>query len=271
MPPLNLIYDSCLSERRRRIKINDIYSSWSEILFGVPQGSILCPFLFNIFICDFFMFLPKDGIANYADDDTPYSTGSRIHNIISDLEQASDILSKWFHDGFLKANPDKYYVLLSETCDTQLIVENIPIASSCSEKLLGIKIDQKLPFEPHAESLLKKACQKLNALSLMTSSLKFKQRKLLLYAFMTAQFPYASVIWMFHSRKLNNWINHIHERALRLVHKDYTCSFDELLLKSNSFRIHHRNLEKLAIEIFEVKMGLAPEIAKKVFSVIHMT
>ena len=88
---------------------------------------------------------------------------------------------------------------------------------------------------------------------------------------MTAQFPYASVIWMFHFRKLNNWINHIHERALRLVYKDCTSSFDELLLKSNSFRIHHRNLEKLAIEIFEVKMGLAPEIAQKAFSVIHMT
>ena len=271
MPPLKLIYDSCLSERRRRIKTNDIYSSWSEKLFGVPQGSILCPFLLNIFICDFFMFLPKDGIANYTDDDTPYSTGSRIHNIISDLEQASDILSKWFLDNYLKANPDKYYVLLSETCDTQLIVENISIASSCSENLLGIKIDQKLPFEPHVESLCKKACQKLNLLSWMTSSLKFKQRKLLLNAFMAAQFPYASAIWMFHSRKLNNWINHIHERALRLVYKDCTSSFDELLLKSNSFRIHHRDLEKLAIEIFEVKMGLAPEIAQKVFSVIHMT
>ena len=50
------------------------------------------------------MFLPKDGIANYADDDTPYSTGSKIHNIISDLEQASDILSKWLLDNYLKAN-----------------------------------------------------------------------------------------------------------------------------------------------------------------------
>ena len=73
------------------------------------------------------MFLPKDSIANYADDNTPYSTGTEIHNIISDLEQTSEILSKWFMDNYLKANPDKFHVLLSETSETQLMVQNIPI------------------------------------------------------------------------------------------------------------------------------------------------
>ena len=102
----------------------------------------------------------------------------------------------------------------------------------------------------------------------MASSLKFKQRKLLLNAFITAQFSYAPVIWMFHSRKLNNRINRKHERAMRLVYKDYTSSFDELLLKDN-LKIHHRNLQKLAIEMFKVKLGLAPEIMKIFFPIIE--
>ena len=79
----------------------------------------------------------------------------------------------------------------------------------------------------------------------MASSLKFiKQRKLLLNTFITAQFSYAPVIWMFFSRKLNNRINHIHNG---IVYKDYISSFKELLLKDNSFKIYHRNLQNLAI------------------------
>ena len=177
-------------------------------------------------------------------------------------------MSNWFQDNYLKANPGKYHVL-SETSETQFIVKNVPISSSCCEKLSGIKVDYKLSFEPRVESLCKKASQKLNALTRMASSLKFKQRKLLLNAFITSQFSYAPVVWMFHSRKLNNRINRIHERAIRLVYKDYTSSFDELLFKDNSFRIHHRNLQKLAIEIFKVKLGIAPDIMKNVFPIIE--
>ena len=105
----------------------------------------------------------------------------------------------------------------------------------------------------------------------MTSSLQFKQRKLLLNAFITSQFSYASVVWVFHHRKLNNWINHIHERTIRLVYKDYTSSFDELLFKDDCFRIHHRNLQKLAMEIFKVKLGIVFPIIENPYDLRNQT
>ena len=62
---------------------NRIAFPYIEIHFGVPQSSILGPLLFNIFICDLFIFLPRYGIGNYTDDNTPYSTRNGIYNIIS--------------------------------------------------------------------------------------------------------------------------------------------------------------------------------------------
>ena len=90
---LKLIH-SYLSNRKQRVKINDTYSFWSEILFGVPQGSILGPLLFNIFICDMFSFLEGFDIANYADDSTPHCAGKSAESVVNNLEQSSAILFK---------------------------------------------------------------------------------------------------------------------------------------------------------------------------------
>ena len=74
---------------------------------------------------------------------------------------------------------------------------------------------------------------------------------------------------MFHNRKLNNHINRIHERALRIAYQDHSSTFNELLAKDSSFKIHDRNLQKLLIEIFKVKMKLTPEIMNVVFDFIE--
>ena len=73
---------------------------------------------------------------------------------------------------------------------------------------------------------------------------------------------------MFHSRKLNERINHIHERVWRIVYKDFESSRKELLIENNSLNIHHRNLEKLMTEIFKVKNGISPELTNDVFEFI---
>ena len=65
---------------------------------------------------------------------------------------------------------------------------------------------------------------------------------------------------MFHSRTLNNKINGLHEKALRIVYGDYKSKFDELLEKDGSFSIHHRNIQMLTIEIFKFLNGLSPQI-----------
>ena len=75
-----------------------------------------------------------------------------------------------------------------------------------------------------------------------------------------AQFSCCPLIWMFHSRKLNNKINKLHERCLRIVYSDNTSSFEELLETDNSVSVHHRNIQVLATELYKIVNGLSPEV-----------
>ena len=69
---LNLAYDY-LSNRKQTVKINETFSCWKDIGYGVPQGSILNPLLFNIHLCDLFYFLKDLDLESYADDTTIYT------------------------------------------------------------------------------------------------------------------------------------------------------------------------------------------------------
>ena len=93
------------------------------------------------------------------------------------------------------------------------------------------------------------------------------KRKSLMKQLIISQFNYCPLIWMFHGRQLNNRINEIHERALRLVYNDNNLTFNDLLELDNSVTIHQRNLQIRATEIFKVKNSLAPEIMTKVFEI----
>ena len=95
--------------------------------------------------------------------------------------------------------------------------------------------------------------------------------RLLMKAFIESQFSYCSLIWMFHSRMLNNRINNLHERALRLVYKDNVSTFTQLLQRDKSFSIHDRNLQKLAIEMYKVINNLSPHFMHSLFPIMNNT
>ena len=262
---LSYIY-SYLSDRKQRTKVNNSYSSWSNITSGVPQGSILGPLLFNVYLNDIFYFASKCDITNYADDTTPYSIDKTMDALLSSLESDTNIFIKWFSDNYLQLNADKCHLIISKhSKDISINVENEIIECSNSVKLLGVTIDNKLNFDEHVTKLCKKASQKIHALARISHFMSQEKLRVIMKAFIESQFGYCPLVWMFYSRTLNNRINRLHERALRLVYKDTNLTFDELLRKDNSFTIHHRNLQKLATEMYKVYNDLSPTIMKSVF------
>ena len=138
---------------------------------------------------------------------------------------------------------------------------------NCSNpvKLLGVTIDNNLSFDTHVSKLCNKVSLKLHALARISNFMDHDKLWLILKAFVESQFGYCPLVWMFHSRAVNNCINRLHERTLRLVYRDSQLTFKELLRKDDSFKIHHRNLQKLAAEMYKVKNNLAPTLMKSVF------
>ena len=102
------------------------------------------------------------------------------------------------------------------------------IIKNCdNEKLLGVTVDANLNSNCHIENILKKACKKVHVLARITPYMSIPKRKLLMNSFLTSQFNYCSLTWMCHSRTINNKINRLHERCLRIVHSDKKTA-DEL-------------------------------------------
>ena len=152
----------------------------------------------------------------------------------------------------MKGNTDKYHLLLRKDDTSEIHIGDSIIKSSTCEKLLGIKIDSKLHFDDHVQDLCNKGNRKLRALAQATPYVNLQKIKVLMTAFVNAQFNYCPLIWMLHSRQNNNKTKHLHERYLRLIHNDKLSSNEQLLEKDGPVSIHHKNIQSLASEMFQI-------------------
>ena len=128
-------------------------------------------------------------------------------------------------------------------------------------------IDSDFKFDIHVNNLCKKATQKLNALARISGYMDSSKKRTIMKAFITSHFSYCRLVWMFHSRELNNKINRIHESSLRLVYSDKISTFQELLDKDKSFSVYHKNIQVLVLEIYKTVNGLAPTIMNSIFEI----
>ena len=195
-----------LSATSQRVEINTTFSSWTQLLQGVTQESVLGPILFNMYIKYISFALKGIDICNFTDDTTPYVCDSKLKSVLETLEHNSELAVARFEMNYVKLNTDKCYLLISGNKSEQIWarLDGDIVWESNDVKLVGITLDNNLKFDKHMSNIYSKANRKLSALTRVGKFLPFKKRRILCKAFIESQFKYCRLVWMFHGRQIND-------------------------------------------------------------------
>ena len=265
-----IFFYSYLKRRKQCVKINNFLSNFQVMLSGVPQGSILGPILFDIFINDLFLWINKADLYNFADDNTLSSFGDTIPELIEILEKESENAIKWYYDNDMIANAKKFQGIIlnkngryNELYDFK--IGGFTIKSKNHVELLGIEIDFKLNFNMYISKICKKAGGQLNTLCRYNKFIDFDEKKTLIESFIQSNFNFCPLVWMFTSPNSGRKIERVQERALRLLLNDYSCDYDLLLEKSKKSKVYTRIHRILAKEVYKTLNDYNPGYMKTIF------
>ena len=260
---LSLLH-SYLSNRKQRVKVNNCFSDWINVVIGISQGSVLGPLLFNIFINDLFLTVSDNDLCIFADDNTLYKCSDYLSQEKRDIEAQCSLIIRWFNENSMKMNPEKCHAFIHGKKimpeHFTIRVGDVQIVPEHEVTLLGITLDSRLNFNTHINNILKEVSKKVSAL-VPTAKYLNKSQKTFIYS----QFNYCPLVWMFSSKDTNKKIDGPHKRVLRLLYYDYTFSYEELLLKDDSVCVHVKNLQFLMIEISKTIHDENPNFMRDVF------
>ena len=191
---------SYLQDRKQRVKLGPVRSTWSNLTKGVPQGSILGPVLFNVFMNDLFYFIKKCSLYNYADDNSMSNASAKIDEVMLNLKLDSKIAITWFIDNGMEPHPEKFQfmVMSNNVIDTHTLEldDTTRLRSQSDVVLLGIKIDDKLTFAKHVSVICTKASKQLNAFTRISKFLSYDSKKLVINSFINSNFRYPRMAFL---------------------------------------------------------------------------
>ena len=248
--------ESFLSNRRQKVRVNNEVSEWSPVISGVPQGSILGPILFTLFVFD----IPdaiNSLISMFADDTKIYkmltsaSSGEELEESLHQLEEWAERMQMRFHPGKCKVmhlgkrNQKKNYSM-KDGRGGMHILEEVTV-----EKDLGVKIDNQLKFTDHVQAKVNTANKTMGFIRHSFQYLDKEIFSLLYKALVRPHLEFASCVWSPQHKYNRDAIERVQRRATKCVPGLYNLSYSERLreLKLETLRVqkekgrHARDLQ----------------------------
>ena len=183
---------SCLIRRKKSVKIDDVQSTFQSLISVVPQGSILGPILFDIFLNDLLTTLEKSEIYNFADDNTISSISVEKEALRTTLEKVSEKAIDWFRRNNMIVNPNTFRSMILQRFGNSDVhtfeIDGNKIETTNSFDLLGIHIDNKWTFDDHIFTLCNETSMQLNEIGQLRRYLCKKELEGIVNSFIYSNF-----------------------------------------------------------------------------------
>ena len=256
------LISSFLDNRMQRVLLNGKLSNPGILNTGVPQGSILGPLLFCLYINDLPLAISNPAVSCYlfADDGTLSSANTSVDKLQQVLQIEMDNVSAWSKANRMIIHPDKTKSMVITSRQKhqlsdlrlQLHVDSNKIQSVDNHKVLGVIVDKELRWEQHIHSICNKVSRNLYLLFKLKPYLDTESMKTFYYAHCLSHFNYCSIVWgmskTFYMKKLNQ----LHRRAAKVLNPSENLSTDEKLSGLGFLPLRKQFIFNTLVQMFKV-------------------
>jgi hypothetical protein len=270
------LFKSYLDNRTQCVLLHGSYSSEGSVKFGVPQGSVLGPILFSLFINDLPLHVKNISVNcdMLADDTTLHTSGKDMLQIRDNLQDSLDEVSHWCENNHMGINPIKTKSMTIATrqkhqlspLPLDLILHGITIDQVTEHRLLGVTIDNKLRWDSHTDNVCKIVSRRVFLLSKLRYIVDIDTRKLFLNAHIKPHFDYASVVWDGCSGAIKKRLNSLHRRAGKLICPDTALTTDQKFKKMGILSLHRQLEYNKGVFMYRALTNDAPEYISSMYA-----
>ena len=272
-------FESFIINRTQKVKIGDMFSDVIELLFGVPQGSVLGPILFKIYIRSLYKYVQttKFEIEGFADDHQLYKqflVSMQRKALGEDINDCLKHIAVWMNIYFLKLNQSKTKILvLAPPCiQKEIVVRGAFIEGTCirfvdSAKNLGVILDDTLSFANQVNKVVKSSYAIIKKLHQIKGFLSENQLKQLVCSYVLSNLDYCNSLYYGINSDLMDKMQRVQNCAVRLIAKNNIPSgeLDRKLFEYHWLHVRHRILYKMMLIVHKCVNFKAPEEIMSIF------
>lgn len=270
-------FENYLSNRTQAVRVNGSLSDYQNVSTGVPQGSVLGPLLFLIFINDLPKCLKHTASNIFADDTAIHACGSSLSEVRELLQLDNDNLAQWFFINKLVVSENKCYSMLA-TCNRLLLdeflnvtINDINVNQVNSGKYLGIYPDSMLNWSDHIENLCKKLAPKVGILRRLKHVLSRECLLTIYQCTIQSIIDYCITAWGYAPGIYLDRVQRLQNRAARIITGNYDRDVHgiDIVKDLGWFNIRQRRDYFTAILVYKSLNGMSPDYMTDLFTYTH--